>query len=95
MVTCQASPIPPDISAWQRCTTNYTDPILGRKTLLLFERIFLGRAQTSWFLMSEAHLLYFYGGFLQPEELNHLKNKKPYMFLTQKRGRFEITCRTL
>lgn len=27
--TCQAIPIPPDASAWQCSTTNYTDPSLG------------------------------------------------------------------
>lgn len=49
-VTCQASLIPPDVSAWQRSTTNYTDPSLGLEIPVLLDRLFLGQAQT--FLLS-------------------------------------------
>lgn len=61
--TCQAFPIPPDVSAWQYDTTNYTDPSLGLELPSSLERIFLGRAQTFSLLMSAAHLLFFYRAF--------------------------------
>lgn len=64
MSTCQAFPIPPDVSAWQYNTTNYTDPRLGLEIPYLLERIFLGQAQTFSLLMSAAHLLFFYRAFI-------------------------------
>lgn len=58
--TCQAFPIPPDVSAWQYNTTNYTDPSLGLEIPCSLERIFLGQAQTFSLEMSTTHLLFFY-----------------------------------
>lgn len=62
--TCQAFPIPPDVSAWQNNTTNYTDPSLGLQIPFSLERTYLGRAQTFSLLMSTAHLLFFYRAFI-------------------------------
>lgn len=66
--TCQAFPIPLDVSTWQHNTTNYADPSLGLDIPNSLERILLGQAKTFSPLPSAAHPLFYDRAFIAYSE---------------------------